>query len=330
MTTSPESKLSVGLGIACFIVPFLGVVIWLREKANSTRKARMALLLSIYPSLIIFIGPCMARRSNTLRDGTNSENVSEVAYTYEIVYEDVYDITIKTQVERRIVVTGEISHEQLNDLLLAQYDEIVSSTGYENREHPNAVYVYVYAPGGTDADWMGRIEKSAVSNSPSIHNQIVVGATIHTSSYLSPSQVIENQINASNQDTPSVSAASTVSNPNRFEKSGEVVSDNVTGLQWRVGPDVDTSFNDAVDWVNSLNGDWRMPTAAELTSLYQAGVANDDEGLVWSSPFYNTGCWVWSSDHSDNTSARSLYFWGGNVSDYDRDFKMDGRVFAVR
>jgi hypothetical protein len=55
------SKMSILLGIFCFITPFLGVAIWFAEKAKYPKKARLAILLSIYPSLIIFIGPHMAR-----------------------------------------------------------------------------------------------------------------------------------------------------------------------------------------------------------------------------------------------------------------------------
>ena len=52
-----------------------------------------------------------------------------------------------------------------------------------------------------------------------------------------------------------------------------VVVDMCTGLEWIAGPDVDTSYYQAVEWVRGLTvagGGWRMPTAAELRTLYRS------------------------------------------------------------
>jgi hypothetical protein len=49
-----------------------------------------------------------------------------------------------------------------------------------------------------------------------------------------------------------------------------VVADRQTGLAWFAGPDVDTSYYQAVAWVRGLTvagGGWRMPTAGELVRL---------------------------------------------------------------
>lgn len=51
-----------------------------------------------------------------------------------------------------------------------------------------------------------------------------------------------------------------------------VVADTRTGLEWIAGPDVDTSYYRAVEWVHGLTvagGGWRMPTARELRTLYR-------------------------------------------------------------
>lgn len=53
------SKMPILLGFFCFCTPFLGVIIWLVEKAKYPKKARLAILLSIYPSLMMFILPGM-------------------------------------------------------------------------------------------------------------------------------------------------------------------------------------------------------------------------------------------------------------------------------
>ena len=54
--------------------------------------------------------------------------------------------------------------------------------------------------------------------------------------------------------------------------SSGVVMDLRTGLEWFAGPDVDTSYYQAVAWVRGLSvdgGGWRMPTTGELTTLYR-------------------------------------------------------------
>lgn len=51
-----------------------------------------------------------------------------------------------------------------------------------------------------------------------------------------------------------------------------VVADTRTGLEWIAGPDVDTSYYRAVEWVRGLTaagGGWRMPTTGELATLYR-------------------------------------------------------------
>lgn len=53
--------------------------------------------------------------------------------------------------------------------------------------------------------------------------------------------------------------------------SNGVVVDTKTGLAWVAGPDEDTSYYQAVEWVRGLRvagGGWRMPTARELGTLY--------------------------------------------------------------
>jgi len=58
-----------------------------------------------------------------------------------------------------------------------------------------------------------------------------------------------------------------------------IVRDTKTGLEWKVGPNKDTDWNEARSWVQSLNldsGGWRMPTMDELAGLYkiEAGIGN--------------------------------------------------------
>ena len=111
----------------------------------------------------------------------------------------------------------------------------------------------------------------------------------------------------------------------RFSVSEDVINDNVTGLEWRVGSDEGTSWDDANDWVNSLGDNWRMPTRSELRALWSAGIKKDSWG-----PFQNSGTWVWA-EVRDSMSA-----WTYNFKDNSEDwgvsyvFGFTFRVFAVR
>ena len=51
-----------------------------------------------------------------------------------------------------------------------------------------------------------------------------------------------------------------------------IVKDTNTGLEWKAGPDKDTNWGEARSWVQSLGGDWRMPTLDELEGLYKKGM----------------------------------------------------------
>jgi hypothetical protein len=53
-----------------------------------------------------------------------------------------------------------------------------------------------------------------------------------------------------------------------------IVYDTKTGLEWVAGPDRNTTWGEANDWVASLNidgGGWRMPSIDELRPLYERG-----------------------------------------------------------
>jgi len=121
-----------------------------------------------------------------------------------------------------------------------------------------------------------------------------------------------------------------------------VFYDKNTGLEWLAGPDKPTNWNDAKRWVESLTavagGAWRMPTREELKTLYQKGEKCNIK------PFLKTtGCWVWSGETKDSSSAwgydysidiGSGLLHGGACSGED-SFKRDGstkffRGFAVR
>jgi len=115
----------------------------------------------------------------------------------------------------------------------------------------------------------------------------------------------------------------------RFEVSADgMITDGQTKLEWVVGPDKDTNYSQAMQWVASCalaGGGWRMPTRVELKTLYQQGVGERNIDPA----FKITGTWVWAEPR-DSSSAFSFHFYYGRDTANRRDFSVDARVFGVR
>ena len=122
----------------------------------------------------------------------------------------------------------------------------------------------------------------------------------------------------------------------RFISHGSgIVFDRVTDLEWLVGPDQNTNWDQAKSWVDGLGSDddgWRMPTSSELNSLYKrnTGSRNMTTPLL-----KTTGWWIWSGETRTTDgawSARAIFLRRGNSSWLSRDSRYYnvGRGFAVR
>jgi len=114
----------------------------------------------------------------------------------------------------------------------------------------------------------------------------------------------------------------------RFTESNGIITDNQTNLQWRVGPDSDTSWYGANDWVNGLEDRWRMPSLNELKELYNAGIKWGN----WSY-FQTRGGFVWSGQTEcySSPTAWFLDFGGsGTERNCNRAASDYRRAFAVR
>ena len=123
--------------------------------------------------------------------------------------------------------------------------------------------------------------------------------------------------------------------PERFTKDADgVITDSRTGLQWHVGPDKDTNWNDAKKWVEGLSvagGGWRMPTRGELKGISQKGArGNANEYLP--SIFKTLGwyVYVWSGEASGSSGAWLFNINSGKDDWSTRNFDNDSRAFAVR
>lgn len=108
-----------------------------------------------------------------------------------------------------------------------------------------------------------------------------------------------------------------------------VITDTVTALEWFIGPDNDTNWHQAQAWCSGLSvagGGWRMPTWAELKTLYIKGLGERNMAPA----FKTTGWWVWSGKSYDSSSAWAFNFGDGEEGWHGRDFSSYGRAFAVR
>jgi len=113
-----------------------------------------------------------------------------------------------------------------------------------------------------------------------------------------------------------------------------IVRDTKTGLEWKVGPDKDTNWNEAKSWVRSLNldgGGWRMPTMDKLKGLYKKGVGSRNM-----TPLLKTsGLDVWSSDEKRSKIRGLPFSWyfrfSNGYSEWAARHRDAGkRAFAVR
>lgn len=114
----------------------------------------------------------------------------------------------------------------------------------------------------------------------------------------------------------------------RFSVSPDgIIIDSETGLQWMVGPDNDFTWVEAREWIDNLEGNWRMPSKWELLDLFDAGV----DIYSWG-PFDTGGKYVWAFDlHSPDLSFLFSFipgydvFWSRQYSEYPIGI----RVFVV-
>jgi hypothetical protein len=130
--------------------------------------------------------------------------------------------------------------------------------------------------------------------------------------------------------SPNVSKPIVIDRDKQFIKyRSNVVYDKNTGLEWYVGPDKGTTWNEAKRWVEDLNvagGGWRMPTIKELKTLYKKGTGENNMP-----PLLKTTIeWVWSGETKGSTNALTFGFGAGRESFGTRGWSRYPRGFAVR
>ena len=119
----------------------------------------------------------------------------------------------------------------------------------------------------------------------------------------------------------------------RYTKDSDgVITDSHSGLQWYVGPDSDTDWDAAKQWVENLRvagGGWRMPSRGELRSLSQKGARSGRPKYL--PPIFKTsGYRVWSGETDGSSTAWLFNFSFGEEGWSLRLSGNFGRAFAVR
>ncbi len=113
-----------------------------------------------------------------------------------------------------------------------------------------------------------------------------------------------------------------------------IILDTKTKLQWLVGLDKDTNWEEARTWVESIDSSkygtgWRMPTRKELPGIYEKDKSKCNIDQVFVSP--RDYLWVWSGKIKGFSSAhRAFGFHQDREYWQDCSFSFGFRVFSVR
>jgi uncharacterized caspase-like protein len=117
--------------------------------------------------------------------------------------------------------------------------------------------------------------------------------------------------------------------PDEPSAPNTIIYDPSTGLEWFVGPDKNTTWYEAQAWIQQLTvegGGWRMPTIAELKSIYKKGTGARNMDSV----FKTTGWVVWSGEMRGSSSAWHFSFNRGYETWVNCSNSYYRRAFAVR
>lgn len=115
----------------------------------------------------------------------------------------------------------------------------------------------------------------------------------------------------------------------RFTKKEGVIYDTKTGLEWTLGPNRPTTYEEAEEWVRTCQtagGGWSLPTRKELEEL----CIKEQEYNI-DPVFLNGGIWIWTCERNDKRSVWCFDFSTGTPRWYITGRYIEGhRVFGVR
>ena len=110
-----------------------------------------------------------------------------------------------------------------------------------------------------------------------------------------------------------------------YSRSGDVVSDNATGLEWQDNENITKTWSDAISYCSDLlldGGGWRLPSIEELETLLD----NERYDPAVTEGIFNHISWTYliseystsTIDALDNDYAWSVSFRGGGSSGYKK------------
>ena len=118
-------------------------------------------------------------------------------------------------------------------------------------------------------------------------------------------------------------------NDTRFTLKNGVIYDAILGLQWAPAPNRSMNHYKAEEYARNLSlagGGWRLPTRAELKSLYEPSKPGGADPKLNVSDFF-----VWTSELNGPSDAWFFDFNNGNEYRNGRDNSNNNdRVLAVR
>jgi len=96
--------------------------------------------------------------------------LDEAPLGHTVLDRSVDDSPLKTQVDLRVLATGRpVTASNLRNLLTVLYEQAMQQTGFRFREHPSAVYIWIYTTRDQDgSDWVGMLQKSHSDQQPNI------------------------------------------------------------------------------------------------------------------------------------------------------------------
>ena len=119
-------------------------------------------------TLILIIGLLIANCTNSSKKDKieQRKEVKPVSLLdHTILENEVYDASIKTQVQLDVLILDKvITEKRIRDLLTSLYDKTINRSGFKYHTNPTNVYIYVYtskekAESGM-GQWIGMISKS--------------------------------------------------------------------------------------------------------------------------------------------------------------------------
>lgn len=135
-------------------------------------RSQVSTLVKSIKLIVLFLGlitfAACANQNQQVEIAQDNRSNAEKNFTlpsYKVLEEEVYDAVIKTQVEQHILVSGEITEDNLKVLMIALYKKIKDRTGFEHRVNPNAIYIYAYIDQerfeSQMGQWIAMLSKSA-------------------------------------------------------------------------------------------------------------------------------------------------------------------------